>query len=179
MSDEFEQFAKTFSADRLDPEIKRKEYQCPFCKDSISEEYIDQNPFTEIPCPYCCAIIQVSSLQVIEAPVKNQRTDKRCDIALKVTYQSFDKFITEYTKNVSKGGMFVKTKAHHKKGSKTDLFLHVPGMNEPLKIIAEIVHVNPKEPAGEDSGIGVKFIDMDDLSRQKLVEFIKSLENCQ
>lgn len=179
MIDEFEQFAKYFSADELNQEIKRKEYQCPYCKNSIAEEYIKQNPFTEIPCPSCSAMLQVASLQEVDVPIKNQRTDKRCNVALKVSYQSFDKFITDYTKNVSKGGMFVKTKTPHEKGSKTNLFLHVPGMDEPLKIIAEVVHANLKEPLGEDSGIGVKFIDMDESSRQKLVEFIKSRENCQ
>lgn len=178
MVDEFEQFAGNFSPDELNHEIKRKEYQCPYCKYAITEQYIDQNPFTEIPCPSCSAIIKATSLQAIVVPSRNQRTDKRCDVSLKVTYQSFDKFITDYTKNVSSGGMFVKTKTPHEKGSKTDLFLHVPGMDEPLKIIAEVVHVNLKEPLGDDSGIGVKFIDLDESSRQKLVEFIKSREDC-
>lgn len=178
MDNEFEQFSRNFGMHDADQEIRRKEYQCPYCRHTIAEEYIEQNPFTEIPCPSCSAMVQTASLQEINVSVENQRVDKRCAVSLKVTYQSFDKFITEYTKNVSKGGMFVKTRTPHEKGSRTDVLLHVPGIDEPLKIIAEVVHTNLSEPLDENSGIGVKFIDIDESSRQKLVDFIRSQEHC-
>lgn len=174
----FEKFEKEIKEEDTGDVIKRKKHQCPHCKEILVDAYIEQNPFPEIPCPFCSSLIEVSSIVKVEIPSENERADKRCDASLEVTYPSFDKFITEYTINVSKGGMFVNTKKHHETGSNIDLFLHVPGLEESIKIIGEVTHTNFINVKDEDAGIGIKFIDIVEKSRLLLINFLKSQKNC-
>lgn len=157
---------------------KSKNYSCPDCSKSITEDYLEQNLFDKIPCPYCSSIIEVSSLKKTEKQLNDGRAHKRCNLSLKVTYQSFDRFISEYTKNVSNGGMFIKTKTHHEPGSKINLFLHVPGLREPMKILVEVVHSNFSDDNDETKGIGIKFIEIDDTSRKILINYINLQKDC-
>lgn len=178
MSTEFEEFQQQFQSKDIDAAVTRKKHHCPNCKEELHEAYIEQNPFPEIPCPSCGTLISNSDIEEVNVLSVNQRTDERCEVSLKVTYQSYDNFIIEYTKNVSSGGMFLKTKQRHEIGSRASLLLHVPGLDDPVTIIGEIVHTHFFNVEDENSGVGIKFIEIDDKSRQKLIDFITSRENC-
>lgn len=179
MSTEFEKFKRSFSENNSRESILRKKLKCPICKELLAEAYIEQNPLPEIPCPSCGSLIEINSAKEIPVQSKNERADVRCNVSLKVTYQSFNRFIMEYTKNVSRGGMFLKTKTQHKIGTKVELFLHVPGFNEPIKITGEVVHAHFLNVKDEEAGIGIKFLDINETSRQILVDFVRSLEDCK
>lgn len=182
MANDFDDFAQQIGKqDRKDNDdvYARKQYHCPDCNVRLVHAYLEQNPFPEIPCPSCGSLIQRSSIRETEVFSENERTDPRCTASLTVTYQSYDAFITEYTKNVSRGGMFVYTKTRHELGSTLELFLTIPGIKEPVKIIGEVVHASNYETGDTESGIGLKFIEMDEASRQLLIDFIKTLKDCQ
>jgi len=179
MPDDFDEFAQQIAAKKADAKVfKRKKYQCPHCKEVLQESYIEQNPFPQIPCSSCGSLILIDAVQDLDVPASEQRVDKRCPVTLKVSYQTYDRFIVEYTKNVSKGGMFIKTKRPHQIYDIVDLYLHVPGLADPVHIRGEIVHVNIINVGDDDAGVGVKFIDIDDMSREALISFIKSQEHC-
>ncbi|UCE79839.1 MAG: TIGR02266 family protein [Nitrospiraceae bacterium] len=177
MQEYFESDLSKKSSDSAD-HISRTTNKCPHCKEDLLQEYLDQNPFPEIPCPSCGTLIKSSSLLTKETPVENQRFDKRCDARLKVEYLSYDKFIIEYTKNVSKGGMFIGTKSKLDVGTMVDIALHIPGLDKPLTISCKVVHAKRFNVSEEDQGVGVKFIDIDAESRVKLIEFMKNQRNC-
>ncbi len=179
MSKEFEEFKRSIGENNSRESVVRKKHQCPHCSEPLSEAYIDQNPFPEIPCPSCGSLIEINSLKESPVKSKNERADIRCNVSLKVTYQSFNRFIMEYTKNVSRGGMFLKTKTQHKLGTKVELFLHVPGFNEPIKITGEVVHAHFLNVKDEEAGIGIKFLDINETSRHILINFVRSLEDCR
>lgn len=178
MFEGLEEFEKSLQQRNESDPVKRKKQQCPSCKEILLDAYIEQNPFPEIPCSSCGTLISITSIQDVEIEAINERTDPRCDASLKVTYQSVNDFIIEYTKNVSRGGMFINTKRLHEIGSHVNVGLHVPGLAEPVKLTAEVVHIKFLNVRDEDAGIGVKFIDIDEHSRQALITFIKSQENC-
>jgi type IV pilus assembly protein PilZ len=180
MPDEFEAFAQEISANNTDETtvFNRKKYQCPYCKEILLESYIEQNPFPQIPCSSCGMLIPLDALQNVNLSSSEQRTEKRCPVALKVSYTTYGHFIDEYTKNVSRGGMFIRTKRTHQVKDVVDLLLHVPGLPDPVHIKGEVAHVNIVDAPDEEAGIGVKFIDIDDRSRQELITFIKSRESC-
>jgi type IV pilus assembly protein PilZ len=139
----------------------------------LADDYIEQYPFPEIPCPVCGSLIEIFSY--IEERIASQptRKEERCDISLKVTYESFKRFIIDYTKNVSKGGMFIKTKSSHEIGSRLDLLLHVPRLDEPIRLMGRVIHNNSFSDKDKDSGIGVEFIDIDEKSREMLIKSLK------
>lgn len=112
-----------------------------------------------------------------EASSKDKRTEPRCAVSLRVSYKTFDEFMDEYTKNVSRRGMFIRTTRPHKLHEIAELDLYVPELPDPIRIKGEIVHVNLNAPRAEDSGVGIKFLDIDDQSREALISFIKSRDN--
>jgi hypothetical protein len=94
MSENFEADLSRKSSDKAE-RFSRKKNICPDCKEVLLEEYLEQNPFPEVPCPSCGTLIKSSSLHMEEMPSENQRIDNRCDATLKVQYISYDKFITQ------------------------------------------------------------------------------------
>ena len=159
---------------KSDGVFKRIEQHCPQCREIIPASYAEQNPFPEFPCPSCGALIDISSLKNTELTANNERTDGRFNASLKVSYNSYNEFITEYTKNVSRGGIFINTRRHHEISEIVDLSLIVPGLDNPLNIKGEVIHIKIHNVPDEDAGIGIKFIDIDSESRKALIEFIKS-----
>lgn len=118
--------------------------------------------------------MRLPSIQKKDTPAPDERKERRYPLSLKVTYRSFDRFFTEYTANISKGGMFIRTETPHEIGSSIDLLLYVSGLDEPIKITGEVVHRDFFSPGKEDTGIGVKFISVDKKSRSMLLNFVKS-----
>ncbi|NJD57739.1 MAG: TIGR02266 family protein [Nitrospirae bacterium] len=179
MPDDFDAFARQITAKKADETVfNRKVYRCPHCKEVLHESYIEQNPFPQIPCSSCGMLVSIDALQNVDLPSSEQRREKRCPLTLKVSYTTYGQFIDEYTKNVSRGGMFIRTKRPHQVKDVVELLLHVPGLPDPVHIKGEIAHVNIVNAPDEEAGVGVKFIDIDDTSRQALITFIKSQDSC-
>ena len=153
--------------------VRQKQHQCYLCKEMLADEYIEQNPFSAIQCPSCGSLIEISLDIEEEIASQNRRKEERCDISLKVTYKSFNRFIIDYTKNVSKGGMFIKTKSSYETGSRLDLLLHVPNLDEPIIIMGRVIH-NGFYDEGKDAGIGIEFIDIDEKSREIIIKSLKA-----
>jgi uncharacterized protein (TIGR02266 family) len=159
---------------KSDGPFRRTEQHCPQCKEIIPAAYAEKNPFPEFPCPSCGALIDISSLNNNQLTANNERADGRFNASLQVSYKSYNEFITEYTKNVSSGGIFINTRRHHEISEVVDLSLVVPGLDNPLNIKGEVIHIKIHNVADEDAGIGIKLIDIDSESRKALIEFIKS-----
>lgn len=155
----------------------RKRRLCPECGEVIEEAYLHENPFPEFPCPACRSLVSASSLGELRVPASEERTEKRYEASLKVGYRTYQEFITEYTTNVSSGGMFINTRRNHEVHDRVELFLAVPGLKEPLRIIGEVVRTNIHNVSDEDAGIGVRFVELDEGSRQALISFIRSHES--
>ncbi len=158
---------------------KRKKQECPQCGETITDAYIGQNPFPEFPCPSCGALIDISSLKNLEFTAENERAEERISAALKVSYDSYNEFITEYTKNVSKGGIFINTERYHEVNEIVDLSLIVPGIDKPLIIKGEVIHIRIQNEPDDDKGVGVKFIEIDPESRKALIAFMKTYNNSE
>ena len=74
--------------------------------------------------------------------------------------------------------MFIKTKASYEIGSRLDLLLHAAGLDEPIKIMGRVIH-NSFSAEGEEAGIGIEFIDIDEKSREKLIQKLKSAKEVE
>lgn len=151
----------------------RQQQQCPFCKEIVTEVYLDQFPFPEFPCPCCGALVERSPSGHDETHFQNKRRDERFSVMLKVTYPNLKRFMIDYTKNVSRGGMFIKTKASYETGMQIALALHVPGLEGPVKIVGRVAHNKFAPSATEDAGIGVEFTDVDEKSREMIIAAVR------
>ncbi len=100
----------------------------------------------------------------------DRRQHIRVPIELKVEYKRLNTFFADYTKNISKGGTFIKTNKALKVGTEFIFSLTVPNLPEPIKLLGRVVWVvkegdppNPALPDEDDPGMGIRFIyDSDD-----------------
>jgi uncharacterized protein (TIGR02266 family) len=108
---------------------------------------------------------------------KERRKHPRQKIKIKVEYKTVDKFRSEYTNNISHGGIFVKTKNPLPLHSTVDISFSIPSLKEPVIIAAEVVRaVSEKEANGKTQfpGFALEFKDFKE-KKKKMDEILKKL----
>jgi type IV pilus assembly protein PilZ len=83
------------------------------------------------------------------------RTHPRAPIELKVDYKKLNSFFADYTKNISKGGTFIKTGKPLPIGTRFLFKLTVPQRPAPFELIGEVVWATAE---GAEAGMGIKFV---------------------
>src|SRR5213592_4942992 len=94
-----------------------------------------------------------------------RRRERRAPIELKVEYKRLNTFFYDYTKNISKGGTFIKTEKPLEIGTVFLFKLMIPNQQEPLALRGEVRWVvkegeppPPQVPPGHDPGMGIRFV---------------------
>ncbi|MGE5186070.1 MAG: PilZ domain-containing protein [Acidobacteriota bacterium] len=93
-----------------------------------------------------------------------RRNDLRRPIELKVEYKRLNTFFADYTKNISRGGTFIKTRRPLPIGTEFLFKLFVPGRDEPLTIHGEVQRIiggpggESDSDNGEEHGMAIKFV---------------------
>src|SRR5918998_1229859 len=91
------------------------------------------------------------------------RQHPRAPIELKVDYKKLNSFFADYTKNISKGGTFIKTKKPLPVGTRFLFKLSVPKREAPFELLGEVVW---SKADAEEPGMGIRFIYSDDRQRR-------------
>ena len=106
----------------------------------------------------------------------DRREAPRVPIELKVEYKKLNTFFADYTKNISKGGTFIKTRKPLDVGTEFVFKLVVPRLVEPLALRGEVKWVmregEPPPPGidpDHEPGMGIRFI-YDDGKERALIE---------
>src|SRR5204863_2581210 len=86
-----------------------------------------------------------------------RRVETRSPIELKVEYKRLNTFFADYTKNISRGGTFIKTSRPLPIGTEFLFKLFVPGRDEPFTIHGEVQRIIDAGTA-EEPGMAIKFV---------------------
>ena len=89
---------------------------------------------------------------------RERRAESRRPIELKVEYKRLNTFFADYTKNISRGGTFIKTRRPLPIGTEFLFKLLVPGRDEPLTIHGEVQRIIGADTADEDPGMAIRFV---------------------
>jgi len=100
------------------------------------------------------------------------REHARAPIELKVDYKKLNSFFADYTKNISKGGTFIKTKRSLPIGTRFLFRLTVPGREAPFELNGEVVHASP---SGDEPGMGIRFVWTADADRAAFEGVVEGL----
>lgn len=111
--------------------------------------------------------------QVTQLPP--MRSAPRYDAQFEVTFASKSEYLKEYTTNISRGGMFVKTKQPPPQGTTVSLTLKVPESAQALTINVVVVHAVSPE-AGPVPGFGAKIQGADKEALDRWHQVIEGVE---
>src|SRR5689334_20580157 len=118
------------------------------------------------------------SQETAAAPFSGEkRGDGRAAISLRVDYKRLNTFFADYTKNISKGGTFIRTSKPLDIGTEFIFVLSVPSHNKQLELKGEVIWVVTEEQATSTSpaGMGIKFKFVDDSERAAVDYFVEKL----
>jgi type IV pilus assembly protein PilZ len=107
-----------------------------------------------------------------EKPGAEARNHPRVPIDLKVDYRRMNAFFADYTRNISKGGMFIKTATPLEVGARFVVRLRLPAHPEGLELMADVVW---SSAVGESPGMGLKFVYASDEQRREFERFVEEL----
>lgn len=100
------------------------------------------------------------------------REHVRAPIELKVDYKKLNSFFADYTKNISKGGTFIKTKKPLSVGTRFLFKLSVPSRQAPFELIGEVVWSTSE---GAEPGMGIKFVYSNESQRTDFESVVEGL----
>jgi type IV pilus assembly protein PilZ len=100
------------------------------------------------------------------------RIANRAPIELKVDYKKLNSFFADYTKNISKGGTFIKTKKPLPIGTQFLFKLTVPQRPAAFELLGEVVWATAE---GDEPGMGIKFVYSTDSQRGEFEGVVEQL----
>jgi type IV pilus assembly protein PilZ len=104
----------------------------------------------------------------------DRRAAPRGPIRLRVDYERMNAFFADYTKNISKGGTFIKTARPLPVGTSFLFALSVPALCEAVQITGEVQWIREKS-AEQEPGMGIRFVFVSDEERQRFADLVQSL----
>ena len=111
-----------------------------------------------------------------------RREAPRAPIELKVEYKKLNTFFADYTRNICKGGTFIKTRKPLDEGTEFMFKLVVPRLEHPLALRGEVKWVvregaprPPEAPAGQEPGMGIRCLDGSEEERRSVEAIVERL----
>ena len=108
---------------------------------------------------------------------EEKREAERAAITLKVDYKRLNTFFADYTKNISKGGTFIRTTKPLEIGTEFVFELSLPAQDDQLRLLGEVVWITAEAQATEASppGMGIRFKFQSNGEREKVHRFVERL----
>ncbi len=105
-----------------------------------------------------------------------KRVHYRSDLILKVQYADEKDFLSDYTENVSEGGIFIATDETFAQGDILDFEVSFPGMFESIRTKGVVKWCRGAREPDEPAGIGVEFLHDEEQPNGPLHNLISRLK---
>jgi uncharacterized protein (TIGR02266 family) len=103
------------------------------------------------------------------------RAAPRVLVDLEVDYAAEENYLFAYITNISATGIFIRTTDPEQPGTHLNLRFS-PDDEGPIEVEGEVIWINPYRPGAPDNlhpGMGVRFVDLDDEMRDRLLELVR------
>ncbi len=144
----------------------------------VSDLYVPCRTFTAM----CKRALDGRECGMSETAKEESREHLRAPIELKVEYKKLNTFFSDYTKNISKGGTFIKTDRPLKIGTEFVFKLFVPQRGEPFVLRGSVAwihsHDTPPPPSIQpvpERGMGIRFLYKDDEQKRAFESLVEDL----
>jgi len=107
----------------------------------------------------------------------DRRNRQRFPAEVKIDYRSVGSFITDYSANMSKGGVFVQTSLPLAVDTKVKLRVTLPGHQLPFCLDGVVRWSRSAKDGEPNPGMGIQFDNFDDATKREIEKFITSLDD--
>lgn len=106
-----------------------------------------------------------------------QRRSRRAPVELRVVYERWNSFFADYTKDISKGGLFVQTDAPLALGTYLEFQVTLPDAPRAVRLHGQVVWVTRREDAHGDQvcGMGIHLLWKSDAAREEFEKMVERL----
>lgn len=102
-----------------------------------------------------------------------RRGDPRVEVDVEVHYRTAEEFLSAYTRNISGGGIFVRTPHPLALNQSVRVRFTLPGITHKFECNGIVVWANtPSSRSGLPAGMGIMLEDLDQESRRLLSEYV-------
>ncbi len=107
----------------------------------------------------------------------DRRHAPRAPIELRVEYKRLNSFFADYTRNISRGGTFIRTNKPLDIGTEFMFKLLIPKLPQPLELHGKVQWiVRPEDVTeGKEPGMGIGFIYASDFERRRIEGVVEKL----
>ena len=111
-----------------------------------------------------------------EAKDDERLRDDRAPITLRVDYKRLNTFFADYTKNISKGGTFIRTSKPLEIGTEFQFVLALPeSVQLELKGVVKWVVADAAATAEAPAGMGIQFVFADEAQRSAVETVVEGM----
>jgi type IV pilus assembly protein PilZ len=112
-----------------------------------------------------------------DAEMAERRVTNRGAIELRVEYKRLNTFFADYTRNISKGGTFIRTDRPLEVDTEFVFALAVPSLDAPLRLNGKVKWKRGLEDAkpGDEAGMGIDFVWRNDEERRATERTVERL----
>jgi type IV pilus assembly protein PilZ len=104
--------------------------------------------------------------------MSERREHARTPVQLQVAYERLNSFFADYTRNISKGGTFIRASRTVPLGTVFRFRLVVPGRASPFELEGVVVRHGEE---GEEPGVGIQFRWSDGERRRQFEEIVEAM----
>jgi uncharacterized protein (TIGR02266 family) len=106
--------------------------------------------------------------------MQERREEPRAEVEVEVRYRTAQEFLSAYARNISGGGIFVRTAQPLPLNQGVRLRFTLPGVSHQFDVSGIVVWSSPcSSRTSLPSGMGIKLVDLDPQSRDLIAEFLK------
>ncbi len=103
-----------------------------------------------------------------------RRDDSRAEVEVEVRYRTAQEFLAAYSRNISGGGIFLRTQQPLPLNQTVLLRFTLPGVTHQFQVHGVVVWANPASVRSSfPAGMGIKFLEIEPKDQQLIAEFIK------
>jgi type IV pilus assembly protein PilZ len=106
----------------------------------------------------------------------DRRAAPRVLVDLEVDYGLEDNYLFAYITDISETGIFVRTTTPEQPGTRLNLRFSPDNETTPIEVEGEVIWVNPYRPGTPDNlhpGMGIRFVELDNDLRDRLLELVR------
>jgi uncharacterized protein (TIGR02266 family) len=101
-----------------------------------------------------------------------RREETRAEVAIEIHYRTAQEFLAAYTKNISGGGIFIRTAQPQPLNQAVHVRFTLPSVAHTFDFRGIVVWTNLSTRGSFPTGMGIKFLDMQPKDAELLTSFV-------